>query len=279
MNPELFHLGPLTVHTYGMFYALGILAAVGLAEHLHRRDGGTPGIIADMAFPVVTGVFLGARTLFVLVEHEYYLRHPIEVLMVWKGGLVFYGGFIGGALAFIVTVRIRKLDLWDLADSVAPGIALGHALGRLGCFFAGSCYGRPTDVPWAVTFTDPNSLARDILGIPVHPTQLYSSAFLFFLSAILVIVGRRRRFRGQVFASYVLLYGTFRFFIEFLRGDPRGEAAFAGLTLSTGQWISALLVPAALAGTFYLCRKGKTNSGSREVLLQNRTEAALRQGR
>ncbi len=275
MYPELFHFGPLTIHTYGVFYALGILAAVGLSENLYRRGGGEPGVIMDMALPVVTGVILGARTLFVLVEYKYYIHQPIEILMIWRGGLVFYGGLIGGSLAFIILARVKKLDLWHLADAMAPGIALGHALGRLGCFFAGSCYGRPTDVPWAVTFTDPNSLARGVLGVPVHPTQLYSSAFLFLLSAILIVTGRRRTFRGQVLTTYVLLYGAFRFFIEFYRGDPRGEATFLNLTLSTGQWISVILVPAALAGYLYLYRRGETNRGSGEVLLQNKPETAL----
>jgi phosphatidylglycerol:prolipoprotein diacylglycerol transferase len=278
MYPELFHLGPLTIHSYGMFYALGILAAVGLSEYLHRRAGGTPGIISDMALPIVIGVFLGARTLFVLVEGSYYLEHPLEVFKVWQGGLVFYGGLIGGALAFIITVWIRKMDLWHMADNVAPGVALGHAVGRLGCFFAGSCYGRPTDMPWAVTFTAPNSLAGEILGVPVHPTQLYSSAFLFLLSGILILKHRGRSFRGQVFTSYLLLYGTFRFFIEFFRGDPRGEATLLGLTLSTGQWISLIIVPAALAGYRYLSTKKGEDHGPGEVLLQNKAEATLQQG-
>jgi phosphatidylglycerol:prolipoprotein diacylglycerol transferase len=256
MYPELFHLGPLTVHTYGMFFALGILAAVGLSEHLHRRAGGTPGAINDMALPIVIGGVLGARILFLLVESEHYLRHPIEILMIWKGGLVFYGGFIGGALAFIITAWIRKLDLWNLADSTAPGLALGHALGRLGCFFAGSCYGKPTEVAWAVTFTDPNSLAANIIGIPVHPTQLYSAAFLTFLSGILVLIGSKRTFRGQVIATYGILYGIFRFFIEFFRGDPRGMVTITDITLSTSQVVSLILVPLSVGVYLFLRNRG-----------------------
>ena len=275
MYPELFNVGPLTIHSYGMFFALGILAAVGLSEYLYRRTGGRAGVISDMAFPVVIGVLLGARTLFVLVEGSYYLEHPLEVFKVWQGGLVFYGGLIGGALAFIITVWIRKMDLWRMADTFAPGVALGHAVGRLGCFFAGSCYGRPTDVPWAVTFTNPNSLAGDILGVPVHPTQLYSSGFLFILSAILAYRSQKVRFNGQVAVTYAFLYGTFRFLIEFLRGDPRGEASLFGLTLSTSQWISLVFIIAAMIGHFYLSRKEGVNHGPGEVLLQDKVEPAL----
>ena len=259
MYPELFHLGPLTIHTYGALYALGILTAVALSEYLYRRGGGEPDTIVDLALPVVIGILIGARALFIIVEHKYYLQNPAEIIMVWKGGLVFYGGLMGGALAFIITARVKKLELWHLADTVDPGVALGHALGRLGCFFAGSCYGRPTDLPWAVIYSDPNSLARDIIGVPVHPTQLYSAAFLVLLSGILLFIGSRSAFRGQVIASYGILYGIFRFFIEFLRGDPRGTVSLAGLTVSTSQAVSLLLVPFSIAAYIYLRRRGASN--------------------
>ena len=252
MYPELLHIGPLTIHSYGALYALGILVAVSLSEYLYRRRGGEPDVIMDMALPVVIGVILGARAMFILVEREYYIQNPLEVFMVWKGGLVFYGGLIGGALAFLITAKVMKLDVWRVADIVAPGVAFGHALGRLGCFLAGSCYGRPTNLPWAVTYSDPTSLARDILGIPVHPTQLYSAAFLILLSAILVFIGSRSSFKGQVIATYGILYGTFRFFIEFLRGDPRGTVVLADITLSTSQAVSLVLVPASLGLYLYL---------------------------
>jgi phosphatidylglycerol:prolipoprotein diacylglycerol transferase len=252
MHPILLHIGPLTIHTYGALYAMGIITAVALSEYLYRRDGGEPETIVDLALPVVIGVLIGARALFIIVEHEYYLRNPAEILMLWKGGLVFYGGLIGGALAFIIIARVKMLNLWHLADTVAPGVALGHALGRMGCFFAGSCYGRPTDLPWAVIYSAPNSLARDILGVPVHPTQLYSAAFLVLLSAILVFIGTRSAFRGQVIATYGILYGVFRFFVEFFRGDPRGTVALADITFSTSQAVSLLLVPASLGLYFYL---------------------------
>jgi len=252
LHPILLHIGPLTIHTYGALFALGILIAVALSEYLYRRDGGEPETMIDLALPVVVGVIIGARALFIIVEHEYYLQNPAEIFMVWKGGLVFYGGLIGGALAFIITARVKKLGLWHLADTVAPGVALGHALGRLGCFFAGSCYGRPTDVPWAVIYSDPTSLARDIIGVPVHPTQLYSAAFLTLLSGILLVIGYRPSFRGQVIATYGILYGIFRFFIEFFRGDPRGTVGLADITFSTSQAVSLLLVPVSLGLYLYL---------------------------
>jgi len=274
MYPELFHIGPLTIHTYGAMYALGILAAVALSEYRYRRIGGEPGAITDLSLPVIVGVLLGARILFIIVEREYYSGNPLEVFMIWKGGLVFYGGLMGGALAFMLAARVRKLELWSLADIVAPGIALGHALGRLGCLFAGSCYGRPTDLPWAVTYTNPNSLARDILGVPVHPTQLYSAAFLIFLSSILIFIGTRSTFRGQVITSYGILYGTFRFFVEFLRGDPRGTVSLADITLSTSQAVSLVLVPLSLGIYLYLKRRG-VNDDRGKVLFQDQVGHSL----
>lgn len=250
MYPELFSIGPLTVHTYGVMFSLGIVAAVVLSERQLRRTGGKPGTIADMAFPVMLGVILGARALFVIVEHQYYAAHPWHILAVWNGGLVFYGGLIGGALAFVLAARWWHLDLWYLADTLAPGLALGHGIGRIGCFFAGSCYGKPTDLPWAVTYTDPGSLAHDILGVPVHPVQLYSTIFLVSLAVLLYRKGPSASFRGQVITSYGIIYGVYRFMIEFLRGDPRGAMEIGGVVLSTSQVVSLLLVPLAVA--FYI---------------------------
>jgi phosphatidylglycerol:prolipoprotein diacylglycerol transferase len=277
LYPILLKIGPLTIHTYGAMYALGILAAAGLSEYLYRRKGGEPGVIVDMALPVMIGVILGARTLFVIVEREYYLQNPLEVTMIWNGGLVFYGGLIGGTIAFIILCRVKKLPLLALADIVAPGVALGHALGRLGCFFAGSCYGKPTDVPWAVVYKDPHSMAAGILGIPVHPTQLYSAAFLVVLSGILIFIGTRTAFQGQVAAAYGILYGTFRFFMEFLRGDPRGTISLGVITLSTSQAVSLMLVPLSIGIYVYLKKKGARNDRGK-VLLQDRVGHSLRAG-
>ncbi|UCG39391.1 MAG: prolipoprotein diacylglyceryl transferase [bacterium] len=245
MLPELVTVGPVTVHTYGLLVALGILSAVILAELLHRRSGGQPGRIVDMALMVVLAGLLGARLMFVLVNLDYYSRFPMEIFLIWKGGLVFYGGLLGGMAAFIVLIRVHRLPLWEMLDIGAAAVALGHAIGRLGCFTAGCCYGQPTGVPWAVTFTDPRCLATEVLNEPVHPTQLYSFFFLAALTVFLVWLRPRRSFAGQMTASYLILYGLFRFGVEFLRGDPRGTMTLLGATLSTSQWAS---IVAVLAG-------------------------------
>ena len=267
MYPELLNIGPLTIHTYGVFFALGIIAAVSLAEFLYKRDGGTPGAFSDLSLITLLGVIIGARTLFILINLEYFLSHPIEIPMIWRGGLVFYGGLIGGSIAFVAAVKVLKLDLFKSADIAAPAVALGHGIGRIGCFFAGSCYGKPTDLPWAVVFTDPRSLAQGVLGVPVHPVQLYSSLSLFLLAAVLLRIRKVSSFKGQVIASYGVLYGTLRFGMEFLRGDPRGFLTISGITLSTSQLISLVIVPLSATAWVILSRRSRSglNQGAGQL--------------
>jgi len=142
-----------------------------------------------------------------------------------------------------------------MLDIGAAAIALGQGLGRLGCFTAGCCYGRPTDLPWAVTFTDPRCLAVEVLNTPVHPTQLYSSLFLMALTGFLVWLHPRRKFPGQGAAAYLVLYGSFRFGVEFLRSDPRGAFSLMDITLATSQWISLLAVAAGIIIYYVLNRR------------------------
>jgi len=261
MLPELITIGPLTIHTYGLMVALGILAGVGLAEYLFRRSGGEPGRVMDMALIVVICGIIGARLLFILINFNYYASNPLETIMVWKGGLVFYGGLLGGILALLGCIRFYRLPLWHMLDIGAAAIALGHSLGRLGCFTAGCCYGRLTDLPWAVTFSDPRSLAVDILDQPVHPTQLYSFLFLAGLAWFLVWLHPRKKFPGQGAAAYLVLYGLFRFGVEFLRSDPRGTFSLMGTTLATSQWISLVAVAAGVFIYIFLSRRSPRPSG------------------
>lgn len=263
--PELVTVGSVTIHTYGLLVAMGILFAVILAEYLHRRTGGEPGRIIDMSFIVVLSGLLGARLIYVIVNFGYYTGRPLEILMLWKGGLVFYGGLIGGTVSLFIAVHYFRLPVLGTMDLGAAAVSIGHAFGRLGCFTAGCCYGRFTDLPWAVTFTNPDCLAAEVMNLPVHPVQLYSFLFLSLMTIFLVWLHGRRSFEGQIAAVYLIIYGLFRFGVEFLRGDPRGNFGILGLTLSVSQWISllALIFGAGMYSVLFRKAHSRNKEGGR----------------
>lgn len=241
MHPILVKIGPLTIHSYGFFLAVGLMLTIFYTTREAKRVGVDPQQMSDLIFYLAISALLGARLLFIITEFHDFADNPMEVFKVWKGGLVFYGGFIGALLTCIWYVKRHKMPLWKTADVLAPAVALGQSLGRIGCFSAGCCYGRETDVPWAVTFTDPDSLAR--LGVSLHPTQLYESALDLGIFLFLITFKKRKRFDGQLFWLYALLYAIVRLFVEFFRGDPRG---FLGGFLATSQLIGLVMVPIAI---------------------------------
>jgi phosphatidylglycerol:prolipoprotein diacylglycerol transferase len=193
----------------------------------------------------------------IAVDWDYFRSQPRELLSLVRAGGVFYGGLIAAVAVGLWLVRRYKLPVWTTADLMAPGIALGHVVGRFGCLLAGCCYGRPTDVPWAITFTDPLA-AQNVgtpLGIPLHPTQLYDAGAELLILGILLFTERKGRpFAGRTFWGYLLLYAISRFIIEFYRGDPNRGTVMAGL--STSQFVSLLLVPGSLLMLAYLRRRG-----------------------
>jgi len=219
MHPILIKLGPFTIYSYGFFLAIGFLLAIVYATREAKRVGVDPQKVSDMAFYLIVSALIGARLLFILTEFHDFVDNPLEVFKIWKGGLVFYGGFIGALLAGIWYVKRNNMPLWKTADIIAPAIALGQSLGRIGCFSAGCCYGREADVPWAVTFTDPNSLAR--LGVPLHPTQLYESALDLGIFLFLITLRKRKTFEGQLIWLYTLLYAVARLIVESFRDGSR----------------------------------------------------------
>ncbi|HEY3347981.1 MAG TPA: prolipoprotein diacylglyceryl transferase [Nitrospirota bacterium] len=253
MHPIFMHIGPLTIHTYGVLAALAFVAALFLATREARRKGIDPERITDLCLYILIAAILGARLLEVIVEWRYYSQNPAEMLMVWKGGLVFYGGFIGATAVSVLYLRRHSLPVWKVGDALAPSIAIGQAIGRIGCFFAGCCHGAPTNLPWAVTFTDPDSLA--VLNVPVHPTQIYESIGTAVLFVLLWSFRKRVRFDGQLFWSYVLGYSVLRFVLEFFRGDiDRGFVALGPLTLSTSQLIALAAFTASIAAFAVMSR-------------------------
>lgn len=245
MFPLLVKIGPLTVHTYGVLIAVGFLVALGLAVKQARIAGISQDVMLDFGIYTLLAGIIGSRIFFIMTNWSHYRLHPADMVKIWEGGLVFYGGVLFALLTALWYARRRGLPLWQTADIWAPSIAIGHAIGRLGCFCAGCCYGRPAGgLPWAVTFTDADSLA--IKGVPLHPSQLYESAAEFLNFLILIILRRRRSFQGQLFWVYMLNYSVIRSVVETFRGDAVRGFLFPGFSISQGisvlMFVSAILM-------------------------------------
>lgn len=253
MYPILLEIGPVKIFTYGFLVAIGFLIAIFLASKQGEKEGLDPQVIIDLCFYILLSAIVGARVLYVIVEYKYFLEQPMDIFKVWKGGLVFYGGLV---LAIFVSMRMAKLKglpIWKTADILAPSIAIGQAVGRWGCLFAGCCYGAQTDLPLGITFSDPKALAP--LNVSLHPTQIYLSLNAIFIFLILVWLRKRKRFHGQIFCMYGILYSIGRFVIEYFRNDDRGYVV-EGM-LSTSQFIGVL---ALLVSTFMILKLKKKGS-------------------
>jgi phosphatidylglycerol---prolipoprotein diacylglyceryl transferase len=210
--------------------------------------------VLDLGIWVIIAALVGAKALLFLLDISYFTSSWDNFTTLLRSGGVFYGGLIAAVLVCIHQLRKHRLPLWTSGDLFAPGIALGYMVGRLGCLLAGCCYGRPTDVGWAITFTDPaaNLNVGTPLNVPLHPTQIYESlAGLVIFLALLAFERRGRTFPGRTFWTFVLLYSISRFVIEFYRGDERG---FVFDMVSTSQGISLLLAPLSLFMLWYLGR-------------------------
>jgi len=242
MFPEILSIGRFTLHSYGMLLAIGFIAAFFLLKKTAKIFQVDQELLADAAAGAVISGIAGARLLFVLMNPDDFIYSPLSALYLWEGGLVFFGGFIGGLLWLLYFSGRSGIPVLKLLDAFAPSLLLAHAFGRLGCFLAGCCWGIHTDSFLGVKFTHPETLCGT--NLPVHPVQLYSSLFLFIFSYILYrYLSRKKPEAGSGAALYLFVYGTFRFFIEFLRGDDRGRALWG---LSTTQTIAAFLAAAGL---------------------------------
>ncbi len=248
MHPILIKWGILTIHTYGVMVAAGFLLAMIYAVKAGKDEGLGADIIYDLFFYALLFAILGARLLYVLINFSYYRFHPFEILYIWHGGLVFYGGFIAAVLAVYLRLRSYNLSVWLIADIAAPALVLAQAVGRFGCLAAGCCYGAVCTLPFAIHFSDPQSLAP--LHVSLHPTQMYHAAANGIIFMLLVLKRHRQSFVGQLAVFYLLLYPTGRFIIEFFRGDPRGGFWW----LSTSQWISLGVFTLGIVLYFYLSK-------------------------
>jgi phosphatidylglycerol:prolipoprotein diacylglycerol transferase len=270
MFPELFKIPGLdfTLNTYGLLMAVSFIAGFYVMSRQAARDSLDRNRVYDLGLWVLAASLIGSKALMVITEwNDYYRHNPWQIFSLdfFRSAGVFYGGFIGAVIASVIVMRIYKLPWWRTADAFAPGIAIGQAIGRLGCFSAGCCWGKPTTTFCGVHFSDKG---HEVTGVPtivehlsgpqrdvwaqklgslmaplhLHPTQLYEAVATLVIFVALLWLSRRRRFAGQIVLAYALMYAVARFVIEFWRDDPRGVV----LGLSTSQFIAALVFIGAL---------------------------------
>ena len=254
MHPILFGAGPITIYTYGVLLAAAYLFGLQLARVRAKARGLDANRILDLGIYIIISALIGAKLLLLITDFRVFSANPRELLTLARSGGVFYGGLILAVTVALVYIRRIGLPLWTTCDVFAPGIALGHVIGRFGCLFAGCCYGKETHVPWAITFRDSfaNANVGTPLNVPLHPTQIYEAGAEALILAVLLATERKGRpYPGRTFWLYMLLYAISRFIIEFYRGDERGMVGI----FSTSQFISLLLAPLAVAMLVYLARQ------------------------
>lgn len=248
MLPSLIRIGDFFLPTYGLLVTIGFLSGLWLAGRLARRSGLDRDLVLNLGIYSAIAGILGAKAMLVLLDLDYYLARPREIfsLSTLQAGGIFYGGLIAALLVAAWYVRRKRLPGWRAADAYAPAIALGHAIGRLGCFAAGCCWGVETHLPWAVTFTNPTAheLFGTPLGRPLHPTQLYEA----LAEAVIFVVLYRRYLRphapGAILGLYLALYSGARFVIEFVRAHDELNPPVGPFYIE--QWIALALVATGL---------------------------------
>ncbi len=257
MHPQLFHFGRFFLPTYGFLVSLGVLLGLWISVRNSEKQGIDGEKAWNFGILVVLCGILGAKILYIINDWSLYAAHPADIFSVntLQAGGVFSGGLVAALLAAAWYIRRNHMPALATCDAFAPGLAIGHAIGRLGCFSAGCCWGKPTTAWWGVTFTNPiaNELVGTPLGHPLEPTQLFEAAVEFANFLLLTWLLTRKRFDGQVFAAYLVLYGVARYLLEFLRDDPGRGSVFGGIMTGT-QLISIGLV--ILGGVIWWLRSG-----------------------
>jgi len=273
VHPIAFHIGPLTIHWYGIMIAVAFLAGLWTASLRARRENIPGERIADIVLWLMIGAILGARIVYVTTywKDEFAGQPWWEAFMIQQGGLVYYGGLIGAVISGFIYIRWKKLPLWKTADVLAPSIALGNVFGRIGCFLNGCCYGRVCHLPWKVQFPNQSYawsqqhqeglVAGNAPSLPVHPTEIYDAINNFLLYLLLAWLFRRKKFDGQVFATYLIGYAITRTFMEYFRGDyPPDHIHYLGLTPGMLVSIPTFIVGLALGAILSQRKLAKTGA-------------------
>ncbi len=283
MNYRLFHFGSINIYSYGVMIALAFIIGIYIASKYAKKFKEDPQNIVDLCLYVMISSIFGARLFYIISNIKYYLNNPIEIFYLQEGGLIFYGGLILGLGTALMFLKLKKLNIFKYLDLLAPSVVLGQAIGRIGCFLNGCCYGRIVYNPkyslCTVKFPKVIQIIEnpkgyfheeiigapayldhlhhgfisenDLFSLPVIPTQLISSIMDFIIFIILVLVFKKYKFNGQVLSTYLIIYSVGRFFIEFLRGD---NPLIYPLSLTLSQIISIILFITGIA-IYKFCRK------------------------
>lgn len=257
MYPVLVQLGTFELRSYGIILALSFFLGLWLSAREAKTRGLDPALVHDFAFYALLGGIVGARIYYVVFsDPAYFLQRPWEIVAVWHGGIGIIGALAGGSLAALWYCRKKQLSFWRFADVLAPGVALGQAAGVIACLLNGDSYGKPADVAWAITYTDPRAMAP--LNVPLHPVEIYEMAA--YLLVFLLVWQTRGRFKtpGFAFLTYLAGYGAARFAVEFFRGN----AAIFAWGIPAAQVFGVVLVLAAMAGFYVL---GETRARQRQI--------------
>jgi len=254
MHPILFEVGGISVYSYGFLIAIGAIAGVAYMTVQGRKDVGLTFDQANTLFLFIfLAAFIGGKVFLFFEDVPYYLDHPRKLLT--GRGFVFYGSFLFAIPTMLLFFRRHKLPTYAMLDVMAVTTCLVHMLGRLGCFMAGCCYGKPTRSIFGVIFTDPACQAEP-LNTSLHPTQLYESLYIFVVMLILLYLRGRKKFFGQLFLVYLLLYAVGRFMLEYFRGDLGRGFIFDGM-ISHSQFVALLIFTCVLLFYFRLAKRNR----------------------
>jgi len=274
VHPILFRFGPLTIYSYGACVAAAFLAAIVTAAARARRCGWGADLVYDVSIPILVGALAGSRLLYVAENPSEFIAAPWEAFMLWRGGLSYYGGLVGAILAAVIFLRVRRISVAECFDILTPSVALGHAIGRVGCFLNGCCFGAPCALPLAVVFP-PGSVAHSfycgeagaipqgaVWTPPLHPVQVYESLIELGIFLALAAYFPRRKARGQIFWMYILMYGIARFALECLRADNPPVMVVGGRALSFPQVMSLAAAVLSLVVLLWMGARTAPAAGS-----------------
>ncbi|MCX5700928.1 MAG: prolipoprotein diacylglyceryl transferase [Candidatus Omnitrophica bacterium] len=242
MHPEICKLGPVTVYSYGLMLVIAFVVSTFLAAAQAKREKIDPEIIFNLSFTIFISGIIGARIFYVLDNLNYYLKAPLEIIMLQKGGLAWFGGLILGSICGILYIKRKNLPVYKIIDLFAPFVAFGQAIGRIGCFLNGCCYGKESAF----------GIYSPAQGAVLIPSQLYSALILVVIFVILRIMQVRPHKNGEIFFAYLFFYSIKRFFVEYLRAD--NPVIIFGLTLFQILSIAVFILAAIY---LYIIKKRK----------------------